>query len=108
MAFRAEINNNLFYKLPEHLQDKIMKKNRHRLAELLIEYKDNWCYDYREKYDEFPDEKHYELGYLDDDDYLEIENTKLWGTKFLEFYERMRLDDAETIKDDSDSDSDDD
>ena len=42
--------------LPEHIISKIMLYNSHPIADLLKEYKEEWYYDYRERYYTFPDE----------------------------------------------------
>ena len=38
MGYSGEINNNLFYNLPEHLQDKIIKMNPHPFVNIF----ENW------------------------------------------------------------------
>ena len=107
MAFREEINNNLFYNLPEHLQTKIIQMNRHPIADLIMDYKENWYYDYREKYMELPDE-HNQEHYYDFYDTKDL-SEELWGSKVLNFYKQLYYDSCETIIDsESDIDSDDD
>ncbi len=83
MALYAGINNNLFDKLPEHLQNKIIQMNRHPIADLIIDYKENWYYDYREKYLELPDEHNQEHCY----DFYDTKDlcNEFWGSKVFKF-----------------------
>ena len=102
MAFREEVNKNLFYNLPDHLQNKIIQMNRHPIADLIVDYKENWYYDYREKYFELPDE-HNQEHYYDFYDTKDL-SEELWGSKVLKFYKNIDKDSDSDIYSDNDDD----